>query len=233
MINTLATSPGTVIDDSTVGTVAWSNPNNAKVSDDIYATAIINNSSKTLVATENIIKIVKADGTIGTVNKSTGATPPSTDTYISYGSSSDLWGETWDYTKINNANFGVVFSVSSTKPSVSHYLKATNFGFSIPSGTVINGILVEIEQSRFQGNFNDTISVDHIRITVYYTVIYTIDTLPASFTCTRENSGIKKIVNMICLPTTYFFTTLSINIIKLGQNSITRLTKWLALRKIK
>ena len=29
---------------------------------------------------------------------------------------------------------------------VSNYLKATNFGFSIPSGATINGILVEVEQ---------------------------------------------------------------------------------------
>lgn len=29
-----------------------------------------------------------------------------------------------------------------------HYLKATNFGFSIPTGATINGILVEIEQIR-------------------------------------------------------------------------------------
>jgi len=30
---------------------------------------------------------------------------------------------------------------------VSHYLKATNFGFSIPSGATINGIVAEIETS--------------------------------------------------------------------------------------
>lgn len=30
---------------------------------------------------------------------------------------------------------------------ISHYLKATNFGFSIPTGATINGIKVEIEKS--------------------------------------------------------------------------------------
>jgi hypothetical protein len=30
----------------------------------------------------------------------------------------------------------------------SHYLKATNFGFSIPAGAIINGIVVEIEKRR-------------------------------------------------------------------------------------
>jgi len=71
--NTGATSPGTMADDATIGTVAWSNPDNAKVSDDVYATA----------------------------------------------------GDLYDTT--------------------SHYLKATNFGFSIPTGATINGILVEVE----------------------------------------------------------------------------------------
>jgi len=158
-------SPGTVIDDATVGTVAWSNPNNAKVSDGNYSIALpagggISHYLKATnfgfsipigatingilveieenyftaggTTTENAIKIVKSDGTIGTTNKSTGATFPTTDTYISYGSSSDLWGEMWDNTKINDVDFGVVLSVNS----VSSYSNA---------------------------------AVDHIRITVYYT----------------------------------------------------------------
>ncbi|KKK68280.1 hypothetical protein LCGC14_2945630, partial [marine sediment metagenome] len=66
-------SPGNVVDDASVGTVAWSNPDNAKTSNDAYATT---------------------------------------------------------------GNLNVV----------SHYLKATNFGFSIPTGSTINGIIVEIEK---------------------------------------------------------------------------------------
>ena len=68
-------SPGTAADDNAVGTVAWTNPDNAKVSDDTYAQGA-----------------------------ATGASI---------------------YT---------------------HYLKATNFGFSIPSGATIDGIIVEIEK---------------------------------------------------------------------------------------
>jgi len=146
-----------------IGTVAWTNPDNAKVSDNVYATAsgakpwtshylkatnfgfsipsgaIINGilveieekGSTPSPAHESAIKIVKADGTIGTTNKSTGATLPSSDTYISYGSDSDLWDETWDDTKINDIDFGVVFSIA--------------------------------------GNGGTGGYVDHIRITVYYT----------------------------------------------------------------
>ena len=45
-------------------------------------------------------------------NKSTGATWPSldTDTYVSYGGVSDLWGATWTASEINDDNFGVMIS---------------------------------------------------------------------------------------------------------------------------
>ena len=78
-------SPGTMADDSAVGTVSWTNPNNAKVSDNNYVTF---------------------------------------EGYLA---------------------------------ETSHYLKATNFGFSIPTGVTINGILVEIERkSYFQSFFIDS-----------------------------------------------------------------------------
>jgi hypothetical protein len=67
----------------------------------------------TATTLENEIKIVKADGSIGIVNKSTGATLPTDAGYVSYGSSSDLWGESWTASDINNSNFGVVFSTIS------------------------------------------------------------------------------------------------------------------------
>lgn len=75
-------------------------------------------------STEAGIKIVKADATIGTTNKSTGAQLSTTDTYVSYGSSSDLWGETWTDTNINDVDFGAVFTASlntaSTVVTVDH-----------------------------------------------------------------------------------------------------------------
>jgi len=73
-------SPGSIVDDSSVGDCAWKDPTYAKASDNKYAT------------------------------------------------------------------------VSPTPLSgFSHYLKATNFGFSIPSGATINGIKVEIER---HANYN-------------------------------------------------------------------------------
>lgn len=39
-------------------------------------------------------------------NKSTGATFPASDAYTTYGSSSDLWGQTWTAADINHSGFG-------------------------------------------------------------------------------------------------------------------------------
>jgi hypothetical protein len=81
---------------------------------------------------DSSVKIVKSDGTIGSTNQADTVNDwPTSDTYKSYGSSSDLWGETWAYSDINDIDFGVVLSDTQGK-----YMVA---------------------------------SVDHIRITVYYT----------------------------------------------------------------
>jgi hypothetical protein len=170
--NTASISPGTVADDATVGTVAWNNPDNAKIgSDSNYAIAsnydttdlfshylkatnfgfsipngatingilveIQHYTTRDDGAKESAIKIVKSDGLIGIINKSTGANwNQYPEVYTSYGSSTDLWGESWDTTKINSSNFGVVASLEL-------------------NGAITLGTAVA--------------KVDHIRITVYYT----------------------------------------------------------------
>jgi len=83
-------SPSTVADDSSIGSVAWSNPGNATTSDDSRATASIRSQS-----------------------------------------------------------------------GPSHYLKATDFGFSIPSGATIDGIEVEVEKG---SNANNQVADNAVRI---------------------------------------------------------------------
>ena len=73
MTDTGALSPGTIVDLSGVGSITWGDPNNAKVSDSSYATA------------------------------------------------------------------------TTAKGQYTHYLKATNFNFSVPTGATINGIQVELQ----------------------------------------------------------------------------------------
>ena len=154
-------SPATTVDDSSTGTIAWTNPNNSQVSDNVYTTATIGAETTHYLKATNFgfsvptnatingivveaeanvndpgwildyIRIVKS-GLIGSTNK-TLQRYSTTDSYKSAGSSSDLWGETWTSTDINDSVFGVAIS------------------------TVQNGA-------------SRTISVDHIRITVYYMV---------------------------------------------------------------
>jgi len=152
-----------------VGNVAWTNPDNAKSSDDSYATIYAGDDNETIVDVN--VKIVKSDGSIGSENKADVSTVWSeSDEYVSYGSSTDLWSETWTPSDINDSDFGIAFSSENTQGSeINQYLKATNFGFSIPSDATINGILVEIEKKRFYAAGNYGVAyVDHIRITVYY-----------------------------------------------------------------
>ena len=55
------------------------------------------------------VRIVKG-GVIGTTDKSITDTWETTDTTKTYGSSSDLWGETWTGDDINATNFGFVIA---------------------------------------------------------------------------------------------------------------------------
>ncbi len=163
-------SPGTMADDNAVGDHPWTDVDKAKVSDDDYAYApdiVTNDKTEYLKATnfgfsipvgatidgivveierfeastgrdvtDDGVKIVKSDGSIGAEDKSLVPTWAVGDpqSYVSYGDVDDLWSEDWEYTDINNSNFGVVLS-------------------AIGGGGVVQG----------------QASVDHIRITVYYT----------------------------------------------------------------
>ena len=172
MANTTATSPGTVVNDTAVGTVAWTSPDNAKASDNNYASLYVGSGSVTTNylkatnfgfsippgatidgikveiekmawyvdndnhASDNIVSIVKADGSIGSTNKANpGQWGYPTNTYTEYGGAADKWGETWTPTNINDSDFGVALSVSADS--------LDSLGISI--------------------------YLDHFRITIYYT----------------------------------------------------------------
>lgn len=166
-LNGQANSPSTIISDSSnSGDVSWSNPSNAGSSDNTYANA---GSGLNATLYDEEVKIVKSDGTIGSTNKASASAWSNSDAYTTYGGPYDLWGETWTYADINDSDFGVVISANDGFTN-SEYLKATNFGFSIPSGATIDGIQVDIEKQRGQlAPENYSFYIDHIRITVYYT----------------------------------------------------------------
>lgn len=68
------------------------------------------NSEVGYQAKDSRIRIIKG-GTIQTTDLADTSTVwPNTDTYRTYGSSSELWGTTWTYTDINSSTFGVAIS---------------------------------------------------------------------------------------------------------------------------
>lgn len=58
---------------------------------------------------DNEIELLKAGIEVGS-NYASAAAWPSSDTYITYGGCSDLWGTTWTAADINASNFGVVLA---------------------------------------------------------------------------------------------------------------------------
>ena len=160
-------SPGTMANVAVGGShFSWVNPDNAKTSSDVYVTS----SSNMTPIYDKIVSLILADGSHGTENKKTGLEWVDTaDTYFSYGSAIDVWGETLTAENINDSDFGVVLQIDQNGSSYSDYLEATNFGFSVPTGSTIDGILVEIERNYVVAGRSKTPQVDHIRITVYYT----------------------------------------------------------------
>lgn len=87
----------------------FSIPTDATINGIIVEFEIRSGSSASEVQ-DNRVRIVKSDGTVGSTDKSVAGAWPTTDTYASYGSSSDLWGETWTYTDINDVDFGAALS---------------------------------------------------------------------------------------------------------------------------
>jgi hypothetical protein len=53
------------------------------------------------------VRVLKAGSPVGTDKAYTAAYWPTTDTYRTYGSGSDLWGTTWTGSDINSSNFGI------------------------------------------------------------------------------------------------------------------------------
>jgi len=166
MANTVATSPQTMANVTVAGSFfSWINPDNAKVSDDIYVTS----SNGIYPLYDKVVSLVLADGSYGLENKKTGVEwVEDANTYFSYGSGTDLWGETLTSEDVNDADFGVILQTDQNGGSYSDILKANNFGFAIPIGSTIDGVLVEIERN-YTGGRPHFPQIDHIRITIYYT----------------------------------------------------------------
>ncbi len=138
---------GTGADDATVGTRPWSNPEFITADDSSDAIADAGFETNSFVSLDNSIKLVK-NGVISGNEKSVGAALSSPAyTLNTYGGETDTWGLSLTPADINASDFGVVYSAKIySTPIFSHYLKATNFGFSIPTNATIKGVIVGINK---------------------------------------------------------------------------------------
>lgn len=157
-------APATMADNNAAGTITWSDPNNAKVEDDTFANAVFSGSST--IPKMYLAKLVVGDVVVGD-NKATDANLTTTNTFYTYGNDSTDWNTPLTPALVNASNFGVVIQHRSDTV-YTHYLKATNFGFAIPTSAYISGVKVRVKQKYSAGGGNETSWVDYIEITIYY-----------------------------------------------------------------
>lgn len=95
--------------------------------------AVAVNSARVYDKTAKLLKAMTQTGNDNAVAPGNvlGNAWPDTDTYLTYGSASDLWGTTWTATEINSSTFGMEFQADA---------------------------------------LNSIASIDHVRMTVYYSV---------------------------------------------------------------
>lgn len=82
-----------------------------------------------------------------------GSSPSSGPNYTATGANTTGIGSTaWTNASNITASDDTYSSVTLAAGAASNYIKATNFGFAIPNGSTINGIVVEFEKKTDQGN---------------------------------------------------------------------------------
>ncbi len=113
------------------------------------------------------VKIVLADGSLGTENKAIATNWVTSEAYYSYGDSSDLWSESWSAANINDADFGVVLSVKDEQtipsgndatPQVDHIRITVDYTEPPPVYTLSSGTF-DIDGYLTIGNSVDTMEV--------------------------------------------------------------------------
>jgi hypothetical protein len=78
----------------------------------------------------------------------------------SHGSSTN-WSSA-NNAKVSDSSYATAAWVVGSKPT--YYLKATNFGFAIPAGATINGIVAEIQEKSSVDTTSDYCSESHVVI---------------------------------------------------------------------
>jgi len=135
------------------------NPSNAAASDDSDATIAGSGST-------NNVQLYSGGALVGNVKQKTLAGAAGVDETTAFGSSSDMWGTSLTPALLNDSGFGIDIRVATGGASTN--LLLTNFGFSIPDGSTIDGIVASVEWSRT--GVSGVHEVDYATLRVYYTV---------------------------------------------------------------
>ena len=85
------------------------------------------------------VRLRKSRGLVGTDKAIVNTEWPTSDAYSSYGGAGDLWGTTWTYNEVNNANFGGAFSaiVQNGTATVDH-MRITLYTTSVLPVELVN-----------------------------------------------------------------------------------------------
>lgn len=153
------TNPGTAANDAANGTNAWTNPNNAKTTDATYATVTASGITQGLRLT-NFGFAVPATALIRGIavllNRSklmaaadTGVTAPTTGADDS-SVGTQAWTNPGNILASDNAWASAATGASATAV-VTHALKATGFGFTVPTTAQILGYVASIERHETAG----------------------------------------------------------------------------------
>lgn len=183
-------TPSTVANDASFGVTAWTNPGNATVSDDSYATNASTIFTQYLKATdygfsiptdatidgiemhvelhadfnvggvsgrrwdEKSVRLVVGGIVVGTDYATLVTFPITTsDTTITYGTPTELWGLTISPSDINASNFGAVFAAEENRGDGDNTLYVDSIGLTVyyttagGSASINNYFIVTFQQS--------------------------------------------------------------------------------------
>jgi hypothetical protein len=144
-------APGTA-----TGSFGYGDGNNIKVDDSAY---VISDSSLSSMDLYLVVGGVQ-EWNVRSV------TIPAIEGYVSAGGSSDLWNTTLTPAQVNASNFGIMIYDGSSMS-----MEISSFGFSVPVGSTIDGVLAEVKgvMAYNNGPGFDTPNLNYARVTVYYT----------------------------------------------------------------
>lgn len=155
-------SPNVGTDNSSVGSVTWSNPGFVGFTDSEAAS--VHTLSSGVVADASVRLFV--NGVVAGDDKSIGQSLTGSFVTYTFGAEDDLWGLSLTPDDINSASFGIGISYQGNIAQ-SHYVVGSDFSFSIPPNATILGIKVSLLADVLNGKVNVT-SANSLMMTIVY-----------------------------------------------------------------